>query len=182
MYLWRGRARGLARPRILAGALVAFTVCAVALLGATSAAAPAQPASGWLLVGRSESGQVLLSAPLPDGRFALRYRNSVFGSLAEERFRVDAAGRLVLVELAADEVAVLGEYYEVADRPRQASPPDVRAWVAPPSAQVALTELPLVATRHGDRTLVVDGQRPLALWILTGGAGDSLVFTAEQAR
>jgi len=182
MYFWRGRVRGLARPRPLAGAVLALSLGAIALLGASSAAVPAEPALGWRLVGRAEGGQVLLNVPLPDGRFALRYRNSLYGSLAEERFSVDAAGQLVLVELAADEVAVLGEYYEVAERPRPASSPDARAWVAPPAAPVALAHLPLLATSHGQRTLVVEGRPPIALWHLTARGSARLVFTAEQAR
>lgn len=182
MYRWRGRARGLAGPRALAGAVLALSLGALALLGAASAAAPAEPESGWLLVGRSQNGQVLLSVPLPDGRFALRYRNSIYGSLAEERFSVDGAGRLLLTELAADEVAVLAEYYEVAQRPGRASPSAARDWVARVVPSVALAELPLLATRHGERTLLVAGRQPLALWELAGEGSAAIVITAEKAR
>lgn len=181
MRVWRGRASGLARPPVLAGATLALSLGAAAVLGAASVGTAGRPAADWLLVGRSDTGTVVLSVPLPQGSFALRYRNSVYGSLAEERFTVDAAGRLVLAELASDEVALLGEYYDVAQRPRPAPPADARAWVAPPAVHTALDALPVLASRHGERTLLVDGQSAIPLWSLTATQSAKITLTAEQA-
>ena len=50
----------------------------------------------------------------------MSYRNSVYGTLAEERYRVAADGRFALVELAADQLAVLEEYYAVPGPVRRA--------------------------------------------------------------
>jgi hypothetical protein len=181
MRVWRGRASGLARPPRPAGAALALSLGVLAVLGATAAGVSGPPAAEWLLVGRLQAGAVVFSVPLPEGSFALRYRNSVYGSLAEERFTVDAAGRLVLTELASDEVALLGEYYAVAQRPRPAPPADARAWVAPPAGQMELGELSLVASRHGERTLLVDGRAPIQLWDLAGTDSAALRLSAEKA-
>ncbi|MDP8904744.1 MAG: hypothetical protein M3N29_05425 [Chloroflexota bacterium] len=180
--MWRGRASGLARPPILTGAILALSVVSAAVLGVTFAGTPGRPAGDWLLVGRSEAGEILLRVPLPDSSFALRYRNSVYDSLAEERFRVDATGRLVLAELASDEVALLGEYYDVARRPRRAPLSDARDWVAPPARHTALEELPLIASQHGERALLVEGRRPVPLWSLAGTETATITLAAEKDR
>ena len=44
-------------------------------------------------------------------------RNSIYGTLAEERYRVHEDGRFELVEIAAEQLAVLEEYYAVPGRP-----------------------------------------------------------------
>src|SRR5918992_3605763 len=105
---WRGRIAGLA---ILA---------ALGPLTLTAGAAHADP----ILVVRGPDDRVLAELRLPDRTFSLRYRNSLYRSLAEEHFVVDDAGRIGLAGLAADELAVLEEYYAV-ERP---------AWRSGPSA------------------------------------------------
>lgn len=135
------------------------------------------PQSSWQLVVRAANDEVLLREPLPGGRFTLRYRNSVYGSLAEERFAIDAHGRMVLVELAADEAAVLDEYY-IAQRPTPADPGDARLWRAAPRAPQELDQIPMAATEHGGRTLVVEG-RPLPLWQLVGDGPPTITLEVE---
>lgn len=175
---WRGRTAGLA--------IIALMVIGAALAAgwppATRSGYPAPgPPAPWRLVVRGATDEVMLSVPLPDGRFALRYRNSVYGSLAEERFAVTADGRMALVELAADEAAVLEEYYGAADRPRPAEASDPLRWRVQPAAALTLEELPLAATRHGLRTLVVDGRGPVPLWQVAGDGGPTLVLGVEAA-
>lgn len=167
---WRGWRLGLAIVGLLTGTALA--------LGGERAAD--RLGAGWDLVVRDAQGAVVLRAPLPDGRFALRYRNSVYRSLAEERFTVSPSGRLRLVELAADEAAVLAEYYGIERRPSPASAGDSRAWWAPPAVPVAIAELSLAATRHGQRTLLVVGSAPVPLWSLTAGSDPGLTIVAEQ--
>lgn len=175
----RGRESGLAIPSILAAASV---LVAVGLAAAASASRPTgTPGHEWQLVARAPNGDVLLRVPLPEDRFVLRYRNSVYGSLAEERFTIRADGRMALVELAADEAAVLDEYYVTADRPRPSDTGDTRRWEAEPAALLQLAELPIAATRHGERTLVVEG-RAVALWQLAGAGGPTVILQAEDAR
>jgi hypothetical protein len=162
---WGGRATGLAIVALLAG--VALT-------------ADAAQTARWELVVRAADDEVLLRLPLPDGRFTLRYRNSVYESLAEERFAITPDGRLALVELAADEAAVLAEYYTAAERPRPAETGDARRWLAAPAVPLALDELPLAATEHGRRTLIIDGRQPILLWRLVGVDEPTLTLAAEE--
>lgn len=178
MSRWRGRASGLAVLTLVAAV---SAVSAVGLSADGRAPAAVTPPSGWQLVALDQDGEALVRAPLRDGHFTLRYRNSIYGSLAEERFRVDAAGRLELVELAADEAAVLDEYYETAGKPRRAGADDTRQWKAPPAEPLALAELALAATEHGQRTLVVDGQA-IPLWQLTRSGAPTITLRAEESR
>jgi len=181
MYRWRGRSGGLATMALITAA--SALVAAVALVGARPESGPAsEPGTAWQLVARAENDTVLLRVALPDGRFTLRYRNSVYGSLAEERFSIDADGRMVLVEVAADEAAVLDEYY-AASRPLLTDEGDARRWRAAPESPLALEQLALAATQHGQRTLVVEGAT-IPLWQLAANqAGTTaLVLAAEQAR
>jgi hypothetical protein len=170
---WRGRSTGLAIVVLLAAALTVAVVAIVAGRGPTAAA--------WRLVVRDAEGVSLATAELGDGRFALRYRNSVYGSLAEERFAIGDDGRIRLVALAADELAVLGEYYG-AREPRPASAGDAFRWEASPQQPVALEQLTLAATDLGERTVLVDGHPPIALWLLVGDSAPGLTLGAERNR
>ena len=155
---WRGRIAGLA---ILA---------ALGPLTLTAAAVHADP----ILVVRGPDDRVLAEMPLPDRAFTLRYRNSLYRSLAEEHYVVDAAGRIELVGLGADEVAVLEEYYAI-DRPAwSASIGAARTWRADPARAVTIENLIVAGTDLGQRTLLVDGQTPLALWRLVGDRSPSV--------
>src|SRR5919106_1044322 len=110
-------------------------------------------------------GTLLTAAPLPpDGSFALRYRNSIYGTLAEERFVVTDDGELRLVELAAEQLAVLEEYYAITVPARRS--PGRMGWTAPPAHVPVISELRIAATDHGQRTLLVAGAAPLQLWRL----------------
>lgn len=168
MNRWRGRRPGLAI--VLLGVMA--TAAAAIVLGG--------PATTWQLVVRGTHDRTLLSVPLPDARFSLRYRNSVYASLAEERFLVGSDGRMELVALAADEPAVLAEYYATAG-PRPAPAGDVLGWVAEPATPLRLDQLPLAATEHGRRTLIVADQQ-IPLWPLGATGGPTVILEVEQAR
>ena len=158
---------------------------AVALIGAVALAvtlpAGAEPVrSGPVLTVRSSQGALLASVPLPaDGRFALRYRNSLYGTLAEERFAAGDGGRFRLVELAADQLAVLEEYYEVTAPAERTAAGSGRAWSAPPARPVVLDELRIAATDLGRRTLLA-GDTSVPLWPLVD-ADPTVVLAVEGA-
>ena len=164
---WRGRSGGLT----IAAALVV-------LLGAGAADAGGRAPA---LVVRGSDGTALARIELPpDGGFALRYRNSLYGSLVEERFVVTADGRLRLVGLAADELAVLEEYYAI-DRPAFRPPLGVpRAWQAEPPVTVEEDAILIAATDLGERTLLVDGAPPLELWRLVDDAAPSVWLEVDR--
>jgi hypothetical protein len=111
---------------------------------------------------------VLATAPLCGDRFAVSYRNSIYGTLAEERYKVLPDRRYRLVEIAADQLAVLEEYYAAPGAPRRAAEPDRREWVAPPdpATPVIFEALSIAATDLGERTVHVPGEPPLELWRL----------------
>jgi hypothetical protein len=168
MNRWRGRLAGLA----IAALVLVATAAAIAF--------GRSPATAWQLVVRGADAETLVSVPLPDRRFTLRYRHSVYDSLAEERFVVGSDGQMQLVELASDEAAVLDEYYATT-RLRPAAAGDPRRWLAEPYAPLRLDQLPLAATQRGQRTLVVGG-REIALWQLSAAGTAMVVLEAEQAR
>ena len=141
-------------------------VVAALLPFVAAASGPALAAGGTELLVRHNDGSVAARYRLPDGAgVTLRYRNSLYGSVAEERFRVHA-GRLRLVELAADERAVLEEYYVTDGASQPAPPDDARQWRASPADAVSLDTLAVAATDLGERTLLVAGHPPLELWRL----------------
>lgn len=164
---WRARSAGLA---------IILAASAIGALGWT--AASAEPAQ--VIVVRLPDGTRLASVPLnSDGEFALRYRNSLYGSLAEERFVAGPGRSMELVELAADELAVLEEYYAI-DQPAQPAPSaDSRVWTAVSAQRVSLESLVVAATDRGERTLLVDGHPDLALWHLVEDGAASVVLTLE---
>lgn len=122
------------------------------------------------VVVRAPDGALLARVTLPtSGRFALRYRNSLYGSLAEERFAATSDGSFRLHELAADELAVLEEYYAIPGPAARAPSGDRRAWRARPADTPAFERLTIAATTLGERALVVAGREDVALWRLVGG-------------
>lgn len=125
---------------------------------------------------------MLHETPLPDSAFTLRYRNSVYGSVAEERFDVTDDGRLRLLELGADDPAVLTEYYQLAEAPIRAGEGADRAWVGRPLHDSAIEELALAATERGERTLLVSGQPPVELWKLVAGGEPGVVLSVVRER
>lgn len=175
---WRGRIAGLATAAAVAAGL---TVAAMWTAGAVDSRRTGDAAAAWQLVVKNRDDRVLLRVPLPQAEVAVRYRNSVYGSIAEERFTI-ADGRLVLVELAADEAAVLDEYYVVGEPPRRTGAGDTRRWRAPPAVALSLVSLAVAATEHGRRTLVIDDRPPIALWPLAAAGDPTVVLTVEPAR
>ena len=131
---------------------------------------------------RGQDGDVLARVPLHGGRFAVSYRNSIYGTLAEERYDILPDGRFRLVQIAADQVAVLEEYYAVPGAPRRAPGPDPREWTVPPDpARPAVFEtLSIAATDLGERTVHVPGEPPLQLWRLVEDAEPFVVLDAEE--
>lgn len=125
---------------------------------------------------------MLHEVALPDSGFSLRYRNSVYASLAEERFEVTDEGRIRLRELAADDPAVLTEYYRLACAPTRASEDASLAWVGVPEQGLVVDELPLAATEHGQRTLLVQGERQVDLWQLVPSGEPGMVLSVVAER
>jgi hypothetical protein len=170
----RGRSSGLAIGIVLAAALAITIVAAASVVAGRD-----RTAVSWRLVVRNAGGVTLAQADLGDGRFALRYRNSVYGSRAEERFAILEDGRINLFGLAADEAAVLGEYYG-AREPRPAEAGAAFRWEAAPSDPVVLDRLLLAATDLGERTLIVDGRPPIDLWRLVPDSAPGVSLGAER--
>ena len=164
---WRARSVGLA---------IILSVTAIAALTWTAVSADGRTA----IVIRLPDGTELERLTLDEGDgFALRYRNSLYRSLAEERFEITANGQIHLVELAADELAVLEEYYAIDEPARPARPGDARAWVAEPAIEVALTSLTVAATDLGERTLLAGNRPPLELWRLVEDGAASVVVEVD---
>ena len=162
---WRGRR--------LAGLALA-AILAVSAGGATVAA---RDAPSWLVV-RDAAGVELSRVALPeDGAFALRYRNSLYESSAEEWFRVDGE-RLILERLAADELAVLEEYYSAFGAVDAGTDGDARWTVAVERPPIALPHS-LRATALGRRTLIV-GDTEIELWRLVAGRDETLVVLSVE--
>lgn len=156
---WRGRRAGLAI--VLALATIAASASVLSALGRGDAR------DMLVVVVRATDGTILARVPLPvTGGFALRYRNSVYGSFAEERFTATPDGRFWLQELAADELAVLEEYYAIPGPAERATAGDQRTWRARPADTSAFERLTIAATRLGERTLLVPGREDVALWRL----------------
>lgn len=161
------------------------TIAAILLAG-SSAAGPAgagEPdAVRWELVGRATDGAVVVRLPLPDGRFSLEYRNSLYRSPAVEHFVVTDDGRLALTGLAATDAAILQEYYGATDPPRlEATGAHAGWWHAPAADPLELEALSVLASRHGERTLVGgDGSR-IPLWRVTGDGDATITLEARRS-
>ena len=135
-----------------------------------------------VIVIRGHGGDVLASMPLQGQRFAVSYRNSIYGTLAEERYVVLPDGRYRLVEIAADQLAVLEEYYGVPGSPRRAAEADRREWVVPPdpARPVIFEALSIAATDLGERTIRVSREPPLELWRLVEDGTPFVVLDIEE--
>lgn len=164
------------------GFAVAALVAVGGLVGALGPPLAGASGDGAAVVVSDGDGDVLADVPLGGDRFAVRYRNSIYGTLAEERYRVDDDGRFTLVALAADQLAVLEEYYAV-PAPTPAPRDDRRSFVAAPAPGRAptFTTLSIAATRLGERTLLVPGRAPVALWQLVDD-DPTIVLRIEEAR
>jgi hypothetical protein len=164
------------RRTVIAGVAGAL---AFGLVGLALAAAPAAPGAPAVVV-RSDDGDVLASVPVGRRGFALSYRNSVYGTLAEDRYVLASRDRFRLVEVAADQRAVLEEYYALPG-PDRAGAGDRRRWVSDPARRMAFPELNIAATDLGERTLHVPGHRPVRLWRLVGDDNPIVVLDIEES-
>ena len=159
---WRGRrVAGLA---VLA--LVAAATLAAVALGRGGGA-------GWIVVRDANGTELARVALTPANAFAMRYRNSVYQSNAEEHFRVQE-GHVDLVALAADELAVLEEYYAAIGAIRD-RPGSTLVWSVGVERPPIALPLRVQATTLGERTLLV-GDGELSLSRLVAGRDDTLVI------
>jgi hypothetical protein len=145
---------------------------------ASTASTGSIPPTAWLAV-RGPDDVLIARAPLSEGAtVALRYRNSLYRSIAEERFAVER-GELVLVSLAAQELAVLEEYYRIAGPARRDDGRGELGWSARPEQMVRLQELRVAATDLGRRTLIVPGLPPVELWRVVDDRRPTVTLTVE---
>lgn len=164
----------------------AVVVVVLACLACSAASAAgldsAQGETVRAVVVRGSDGGLLANVPLNGERFAVSYRNSIYGTLAEERYEVLPDGRYRLVQIAADQLAVLEEYYAVPGAPRHAAEPDRREWVVPPDPAhpLVLERLSIAATDLGERTVHVPGAPPLELWRLVDDKQPFVVLDIEE--
>ncbi|CEA09605.1 hypothetical protein BN1051_02977 [Arthrobacter saudimassiliensis] len=161
-----------------AAVVVLLGILAAAGLAAAAAQEPRDPS--WTLSISNDDGE-LADLPVDSGSFAVSYRNSIFGTLAEERYEVRPDGSWELVQLAADQLAVLEEYYAVPGAPAAAPEQDRRAWTAAPdpARPAVFTHLSIAATDRGQRTVHVEGRPPLPLWTLVD---DEAPFVALELK
>lgn len=150
------------RWRWVAAAAVALAAVAAILTLALATGADGEQS----VTVRTADGELIAQVPLHGDRFAVSYRNSIYGTLAEERYRVGPDGRFELVEIAADQVAVLEEYYQVPGAPRPAPPGDRREYVVgpDPAHPAVFDQLNIAATDLGERTLWVPGHPAIPVW------------------
>ncbi len=177
----RGRRSGLAALAILGVVATAAALASGGIRAAGGVFAPdASTDADWRLVIRDGGGETLMAVDLRDGTFALRYRNSLYGSLAEERFSVTGDGQLELTSVAAEEPALLAEYYGV-EAPKPTADGDTLPWAGRAAEPVALDQLSIAATRQGQRTLLVSGRAPVALWQLVADTAPTVTLTVEPS-
>ncbi len=156
-------------------AVLAIAIAVALLTGTAVAGGDAQPT----LVITLPDGRILARVLLPeDGSLALRYRNSLYGTIAEERFEATAHGCLRLVGLGAEQLAVLEEYYAI-DTPARRVAGDL-GWSAAPAHVPVIETLRIAATDRGERTLHVAGYPPIELWRLVPDAAPSVLLSLQR--
>ena len=130
----------------------------------------------------SNDGGMLASIPLSGDTFAVSYRNSIYGTVAEERYTVRDDGTYRLDQLAADQLAVLEEYYAVPGPPSAAADTDRKEWVADPDPEqpAEFSRLSLAATDLGRRTVYIPGAPPLELWKLVEDSDPFVVLSLKE--
>jgi hypothetical protein len=154
--------------------LAAAVLLTVAAAGALTTARDDD--ARWVVVRDASGAELARTALPPSQEFALRYRNSVYGSLAEERFAV-MGDHVRLVELGADERAVLEEYYAAAGSVRGAT--GGRAWSVAVERPLIAMPLRVQATALGQRMLLTEiGE--VSLWRLVAGRDDTLVVLSVE--
>lgn len=141
----------------------------------------ATSSSSYDLVISNEGGE-LATVPLSGMTFAVSYRNSLYGTITEERYAVLPDGSYRLQTIAADEPAVLEEYYAVPAPAVTTEGADRRKWsINPDPAQPALfTRLSIAATDLGQRTVHVEGQASLELFNLVDDTNPFVEMYLEE--
>ena len=149
--------------------------------GIAVAGVPAESARTHTILISNDGGE-LARVPLSGDTFAVSYRNSIYGTFAEERYTVQGDGSYRLRQLAADQLAVLEEYYAVPGTPSAAGDTDRRKWVADPdpARPAEFNGLSLAATDLGRRTLHVPGAPPLELWKLVEDSNPFVVLALKE--
>ena len=178
-----GSTRNGPRPGSLLPRLIVVFVLAAGVAGGALAVAASGNGEQSVTV-RTPDGELLAQVPLQGDRFAVSYRNSIYGTLAEERYRVEPDGRFELVEIAADQLAVLEEYYAVPGAPRPAPDGDRRAYVVDPDpARPAVFDgLNVAATDLGERTLWVPGFPPVPVWQRVVSENPTVLLQIEETK
>jgi hypothetical protein len=166
-------------PRRWWGRSVGPSIMVLAVLG--------MAVRGWTIGGtepalviRGPDGSVLAEVSVPDGRFTLRYRNSLYRTLADEHYVIQPDGAIVLVGLAAEQLAVLEEYYAI-EMPARAISADRMRWHAEPAREVVIDDLVVAATDRGERTLRVAGAEPMLLTALVDDRRPSVTLAARDS-
>ncbi len=156
------------RPVVAAVVLAVVTVATLGLWVASAAAdRPGSQEAARVIEVRDGNGDLLASVPLRGDRFAVRYRNSIYQTIAEERYTVLPGDGFRVVQIAAEQLAVIEEYYDVPNRARPAPAGERLGWLADePNDLPVHRRLSIAATDLGERTLLVPGRPPLALWLL----------------
>jgi hypothetical protein len=164
--------------------LTIAVVIAVALAAGTAAALAGRGDGGPVVTVRAPDGELIARLPLDGDTFAVSYRNSIYTTLAEERYRVNPDGRFELVEIAAEQLAVLEEYYAVPDPPRPAPAGDRLAYVVEPdpARPAVFDDVRIAATDLGERTLIVPGQPPVPIWQLVVSDNPTVILDIEENR
>lgn len=162
-------------------AAVLFTLTA-GILGFVTAFGQGEADAERMIVVSDRDGDVLASLPLDGDSFSVSYRNSIYQTMAEERYLVAADGSYQLVEIAADQLAVIEEYYAVPAAPSRALAGDRRAYVVQPDPNhpAVFDALSIAATDLGERTIHIPGSSPYALWQLVDDATPYLVLEIEE--
>lgn len=142
--------------------LVSLVIAGLAVGCATTGTA-ARPDGPQVVVTDVDGERIAASRLGPDGRFALTFRHSVYGSRAREVFVADADGGFRLVTIASPSEAVLDYYAVAGERSRDRD----GWWHLDLAAPARFDALPLIASETGRRTLEV-AQRRVALF---AGAG-----------
>ncbi|MDK3258867.1 hypothetical protein [Blastococcus capsensis] len=168
------------RRRLLIGMLA--LLAAIAAAGGVVAVATGGEGEQAVTV-RGPEGELIARVPLDGDTFAVGYRNSIYRTLAEERYRVLPDGRFELVELAAEQVAVLEEYYAVPGAPRPSPPGDRLPFVVEPdpSRPAVFDDLHIAATDLGERTLFVPGSDPVPIWQRVVTEDPSVILDIEES-
>jgi predicted RNA binding protein YcfA (HicA-like mRNA interferase family) len=159
---------------------------AVAVVGVVAAAAITGAVvlrdRGSAVTVRSPDGAVVATVPLHGTRFALQYRNSIYRTLAEERYRVLPDGRFELLQIATDQLALLEEYYQLPGPARPAPPGDRRNYVADPDPAhpAVFRKLRFAASDLGERTLLVPGHAPVPIWQRVVTQDPTVILDVEE--